>query len=469
MAATRLIALHVNKGRSVTACLEARTDYAKNPEKTEKGDLVTSYECDPMTVDEEFMLTKRKYQQITGREQRGNVIAYQIRQSFKPGEITAEDANRIGYELAIRFTKGRYAFIVATHTDRAHIHNHIIFNSTALDGTRKFKDFHLSGLALQRLSDMVCLEHGLSVIEPKPYRERQKRTVYPKKETIREQICRDIDRILQSKTRPQDFEEFLKMLQEAGYEIKRGKNISIRGKEQKRFIRLSSLPENYQEKAIREFFENPAGRVFAKWPKQHRQESRVSLLIDVQQKLQNKGPGYARWAKIHNLKEMSKSLLFLREHGFETMKQLDSFISEKTERRDSLLSSVRSAEKQITEIAALRKHILNYSNTRATYEAYRKAGYSRKFLEAHREEITIHKAAKKAFDELGVKRIPRVKDLNAEYARLMAEKKQTFAEYRKARDEVKEYLIVRENIASLYEAERKENEADRKRQQEQER
>ena len=469
MAATRLIALHVNKGRSVAACLEARTDYAKNPEKTKKGDLVTSYECDPMTVDEEFMLTKRKYQQITGREQKGNVIAYQIRQSFKPGEITAEDANRIGYELAMRFTKGRYAFIVATHTDRAHIHNHIIFNSTALDGTRKFKDFHLSGLALQRLSDMVCLEHGLSVIEPKPYRERQKRTVYPKKETIREQICRDIDRILQRQTRPQDFENFLKMLQEAGYEIKRGKNISIRGKEQKRFIRLSSLPENYQEKAIRDFFENPTDRVFARRPKQHRQESRVNLLIDVQQKLQTKGPGYARWAKIHNLKEMSKSLLFLREHGFETMEQLDAFISEKTEKRDSLLSSVRSAEKQITEIAALRKHIFNYSNTRATYEAYRKAGYSRKFFEAHREEITIHKAAKKAFDELGVKRIPRVKDLNTEYARLMAEKKQTFAEYRKTRDEVKEYLIVRENIASLYEAERKENEADRKRQQEQER
>ena len=469
MAATRLIALHVNKGRSVAACLEARTDYAKNPEKTEKGDLVTSYECDPMTVDEEFMLTKRKYQQITGREQRGNVIAYQIRQSFKPGEITAKDANRIGYELAMRFTKGRYAFIVATHTDRAHIHNHIIFNSTALDGTRKFKDFHLSGLVLQRLSDMICLEHGLSVIEPKPYRERQKRTVYPKKETLREQICRDIDRILQSSSRPQDFEAFLKMLQEAGYEIKRGKNISIRGKEQKRFIRLSSLPENYQEKAIREFFENPAGRIFVKRPKQHRQESRVNLLIDVQQKLQTKGPGYARWAKIHNLKEMSKSLLFLREHGFETMEQLDAFISEKTERRDSFLASVRSAEKQITEIAALRKHIFNYSNTRATYEAYRKAGYSRKFFEAHREEITIHKAAKKAFDELGVKRIPKVKDLNAEYARLMTEKKQTFAEYRKARDEVKEYLIVRENIASLYEAERKENEADRKRQQEQER
>jgi len=119
MAATRLIPLHVNKGRSVAACLEARTDYAKNPEKTEKGDLVTSYECDPMTVDEEFMLSKRKYQQITGLSPKNDIIAYQIRQSFRPGEITAEEANRAGYELAMRFTKGRYAFIVATHTDRA--------------------------------------------------------------------------------------------------------------------------------------------------------------------------------------------------------------------------------------------------------------------------------------------------------------------------------------------------------------
>ena len=469
MAATRLIALHVNKGRSVAACLEARTDYAKNPEKTEKGDLVTSYECDPVTVDEEFMLTKRKYLQITGRTQINDVIAYQIHQSFKPGEITAEDANKIGYELAMRFTKGRYAFIVATHTDRAHIHNHIIFNSTALDGTRKFKDFHLSGLALQRLSDLLCMEHSLSVIAPKPYRERQKRTDYPKRENIREQICRDIDRILQSDPAPKQFDEFLKMLQDAGYEIKTGKTISIRGKHQKRFVRLSSLPENYQEKAIREFPDHPAShdrRIRKKIP---RDEKRITLLIDVQEKLQTKGPGYARWAKVHNLKEMSKSLLFLREHGFDSLEQLEAFVAEKTAKRDGLLSSVRDAEKQITEIAALRKHIWGYSNTRATYEAYRKAGYSRKFFEAHREEITIHKAAKKAFDELGMKRIPRVKDLNEEYTRLMAEKKQTFAEYRKARDEVKEYLVVQENIASLYDAERKEKDADRRRQQEQER
>ena len=118
MAATRLIPMHVNKGKTLAQSLGDRTDYAKNPEKTDKGELVTGYQCDPMTVDEEFMLFKRQYEQITGRRQRHEVIAYQIRQSFKPGEITPEEANRLGQELALRFTKGKYAFIVATHTDR---------------------------------------------------------------------------------------------------------------------------------------------------------------------------------------------------------------------------------------------------------------------------------------------------------------------------------------------------------------
>ena len=174
MAATRLIALHANKGKTIARSLSDRTDYAKNPDKTEKGELVTGYRCDPFTVDEEFMLAKRKYEQITGRHQRRDVIAYQIRQSFKPGEITLEEANRLGRELALRFTKGKFAFIVTTHTDRAHIHNHIVFNSTSLDGTRKFKNFWFSGLALQRLSDLVCLENSLSVIEAKPIGEREK-------------------------------------------------------------------------------------------------------------------------------------------------------------------------------------------------------------------------------------------------------------------------------------------------------
>ena len=160
------------------------------------------------------MLTKKLYEQATGRSQKSNVIAYQIRQSFRPGEITAEEANQVGYELASRFLKGKHAFIVATHTDREHIHNHIIFNSTALDGTRKFRDFFFSGLAVQRLSDLICLEHQLSVIEKKPYRERQKRITYPPRESNRDRLCGVIDEILQQK--PTDYEDFLQKLEQQG-------------------------------------------------------------------------------------------------------------------------------------------------------------------------------------------------------------------------------------------------------------
>ena len=141
MAATRLIALHINKGKTVAQCLADRTDYSENAAKTEDGKYISAYACDAKTCDEEFLLSKRQYEHITGRTQAHDVIAYQIRQSFKPGEITPEEANKVGYETAMRFTKGKHAFIVATHVDRAHIHNHIIFNSTTLDCTRKFRNF----------------------------------------------------------------------------------------------------------------------------------------------------------------------------------------------------------------------------------------------------------------------------------------------------------------------------------------
>ena len=248
MAATRLIALHINKGKTVAQCLADRTDYSQNAAKTNNGEFISSYECDPKTADEEFLLAKRQYQHITGRQQKHDVIAYQIRQSFKPGDITPEEANEVGRELAMRFLKGNHAFIVATHIDRAHIHNHIIFNSTSLDCSRKFKNFFLSGLAVQRLSDMICLEHGLSVITPKPYKERAKRTVYPKKKSHRDELCEAIDQVLRQK--PKDFDDFVQRLAEKGYEFKAGKQPAFKGKDQKRFIRLSSLGEGYSEEEL---------------------------------------------------------------------------------------------------------------------------------------------------------------------------------------------------------------------------
>ena len=460
MAATRLIPMHVNKGKTLAQSLGDRTDYAKNPEKTDKGELVTGYQCDPMTVDEEFMLSKRQYEQITGRRQRHEVVAYQIRQSFKPGEITPEEANRLGQELALRFTKGKYAFIVATHTDRAHVHNHIVFNSTSIDGTRKFKNFWLSSIALQRVSDLVCLENGLSVITPKPYRERAKRTDYPRRVKYRDVLCEDIDAVLQKK--PESFEAFLQELKALDYEIKCGKHISVKGKNQARFIRLSSLEEGYTEAELRAHFLGQQEHKPREKRNYHTDVRPFNLVIDIQSKLKSKGVGYQRWASVYNLKQMSKTLLFLRDHKIENMEQLNQLVQQQTAKRDALLSSIQQSEKRLAEIGTLKKHIINYSKTRATYEEYRKAGYSKKFLEAHREEITIHKAAKAAFDELGVRRLPRVKDLSIEYAEVLAAKKQTYAEYRLAKSDAQELLIAQQNIASLYDAERKEEEQKRR-------
>lgn len=460
MAATRLIPMHVNKGKTLAQSLGDRTDYAKNPEKTDKGELVTGYQCDPMTVDEEFMLSKRQYEQITGRRQRHEVIAYQIRQSFKPGEITPEEANRLGQELALRFTKGKYAFIVATHTDRAHVHNHIVFNSTSIDGSRKFKNFWLSSIALQKVSDLVCLENGLSVITPKPYRERAKRTDYPRRVKNRDVLCVDIDAVLQKK--PESFEAFLQELRALDYEIKCGKHISVKGKNQARFIRLSSLEDGYTEADLRAHFLGKQEHKPREKRNYHTDARPFNLVIDIQSKLKSKGAGYQRWASVYNLKQMSKTLLFLRDHKIESMEQLDQLVRQQTAKRDALLSSVQQSEKRLAEIGTLKKHIINYSKTRAIYEEYRKAGYSKKFLEAHREEITIHKAAKAAFDELGVKKLPRVKDLSIEYAEVLATKKQTYAEYRQVKNDTQELLIAQQNIASLYDSERKEEEQKRR-------
>ena len=448
LAATRLIALHKNKGKSVAACLKSRTDYAQNPDKTQQGELVSSYECSPLTVDEEFMLSKRQYELMTGRRQKNDVIAYQIRQSFKPGEITAEEANKVGYELAMRFTKGKYAFIVATHTDREHIHNHIIYNSTALDSTRKFRDFLLSGLAVQRLSDLICLEHQLSVIEIKPYRERQKRTLYPPKESNRDKLCSVIDGILLDE-KTANFEAFLQKLEQQGYEIKRGKHTSVKGARQKRFIRFRTLGAGYSEDEIKAVIAGEAEH--CPHQKQPPKEQPFHLLVDIQARLsEGKSEGYARWAKRYNLKEMSKTLIFLQENKIGSIEEMQERVDAATAHYHELGDSIKASEKRLAEIAVLKAHIINYAKTRPVYDAYRKSGYSKKFLEAHREQITLHKAAKAAFDEASLKKLPKVKELDAEYATLLSQKKAAYPAYRKARDEMQELKKAQKNVELFF-------------------
>ena len=327
-----------------------------------------------------------------------------------------------------------------------------------MDGTRKFKNFWLSGRALQKVSDMICLENGLSVIKPLPYSDRPRRTTYPQRESFRDMICRDIDTILGKK--PKDFLDFLQMLESVGYEIKQGKNIALRGKDQKRFIRLSSLGDGYSEEDLRAVIIGT--RNHRPKSKYARSEQSVNLLLNVQEKLQEKGAGYAHWTKVYNLKQISKSMLLFHERGAETLKEINALVDKTVKRRDELQAQIAESEKRLAEIATLKKHIINYSKTRTTYEAYRKAGYSKKFFEEHREEITLHKAAKKAFDELGIARIPKVKELSAEYAEILTSKKQAYTEFRKVRDEAQEMLISRQNLISFSEAEPQEQEKTKK-------
>lgn len=468
MAATRLIALHVNKGKTVAQCLADRTDYSENAAKTNNGEFISSYECEAKTADEEFLLSKRQYQHITGRQQKNNIIAYQIRQSFKPGEVTPEEANQVGYETAMRFTKGKHAFIVATHIDKAHIHNHIIYNSTTLDCTRKFKNFFLSGLAVQRVSDLVCAEHGLSIITPKPYRERQKRTVYPKKRTQRDDLCDAIDQVLQEK--PRNYADFLKKMEDLGFEFKDGKQPAFRGKGQKRFIRLRSLGEDYSDEELRAAIAGNSGRKPRNANRQVPVPKQFNLLIDIQAKMaEGKSAGYERWAKKFNRKEAARTVCLLKEKGLDSYEDLVALTEKLSSRFSELSSSIKSAEKRMVEIGALQTHLNNYSKTRKVYEAYRKYGYSKKFFEEHREAITLHKAAKEAFNNLEGGKVPSRKALDEEFHRLLTEKKQAYAEYREVKKDMQEYLVAKQTVEHILGIDRKKQEEEKKQQREEQR
>ena len=347
-----------------------------------------------------------------------------------------------------KFHRTSYAFIVATHTDREHIHNHIIYNSTALDSTRKFRNFLLSGLAVQRLSDLICLEHQLSVIEIKPYRERQKRALYPPRESNRDKLCAVIDNILLNE-KPASFEGFLQKLEQQGYEIKRGKYTSVKGTRQKRFIRFRTLGAGYSEDEIKVVIAGEAEH--RPHQKQPPKEQPFHLLVDIQAKLsEGKSEGYARWAKRYNLKEMSKTLIFLQENKIGSVEEMQKRMDTSTARYHELGDSIKASEKRLAEIAVLKAHIINYAKTRPVYDAYRKTGYSKRFLETHRTEITLHKAAKAAFDEANLKMLPKVKELDAEYSKLLTEKKARYSDYRKAKEEMQELLRAKRNVEMFF-------------------
>jgi len=474
LAATWMKPIHKSKGKSIAAtlgeraayitderktaaiadgqALEAAGDYIVNPEKTD-DDLVTAYECDPNSAHKDFLMSKQEYTAKTGRKYRGDVLAYHVRQSFKPGEITPEKANAIGYDLAMRWTGGNHAFVVATHTDKSHIHNHIIFDATSLDCEKKYRNFWGSSKALRRLSDIICIENGLSVIEnPKPSREHYgewlENNPHIKEPTARQKLEVIISDALSKN--PGSFEGFVKLLGGGGCEVKQGKHISIKAPGQKKFIRLRSLSADYSEDAIRQRI---AGKHEGRPVPQEIPPpipQRQSLLIDVQNsiKAQN-SPGYERWAKTFNLKQAAKTLLFLQDNGLDELEKLSEAAQAAKDDYGSGQTRIDEINIRQGDISELQKHIGVYVKTKDIYAEYRRQKFSKKYKAEHETALASRKAAKDYFDSIGLEKLPTMNMLKQEYAALAAEKKSLYAGRNAKKSYMLEVLTAQQNVQRL--------------------
>ena len=452
MATTRLIPMHVIKGQSVAHTVHELLSYAINPDKTNRGQLVKAYGCEPETAAGEMLLCKKEYETYIGRseEKKSDIVLYQIRQSFKPGEITPEKAEEIGYELAMSFTKGKYQFVVATHTDHAHIHNHIIFNSTSINHTQKFRNFLGSSEAIRKISDKLCLENGLSIIEaPKQGPSHYGKWLGDNKPlSWQEKLRQTIDAVMAQK--PADFDTFLKLMAVNGYEAKQGQHIAFKASGQQKFTRLRSLGEGYSEDELRSaILGKTVHTPKAKIP-YRKNPDKINLLVDIQAKLQaGKGPGYERWAKIFNLKQMAQTINFLTENNITDYETLVVKTKAATDRYHELSQQIKDLEKRMAEITELKKHIINYAKTKEVYGAYRQSGFSAKYYESNLENIMLHQSAKRAFDSISSDKIPSLRELQLEIQECWTIKKSLIPDYRSVKNYMKESLTAKDNIDKI--------------------
>ena len=458
-ATTRLITHHISKGETVAQSLKDRFDYGQNPEKTQGGELISAYECDHRTADAEFLLAKAKYKAVTGREQRrdADVLCYQIRQSFRPGEITPEEANRVGYETAMRWTKGKHAFFVATHTDRQHIHNHIYYNSTTLDYTGKFRDFFRSAAALRKLSDRVCLEHDLSVIQNPKLHSKGRFLHYGQwigerppsaKQRVRLAVVGALGK------RPADFAAFLGLMEDAGFAVKHGRGGVISflapGQDKPTRLRSSTLGPGFDPEDIRAVIagERPIPELPKEGPPPPR---RVDLIIDIQNRLaQGKGPAYERWAKVYNLKQMAAALQYLQEHHLTDYAALTARTEAAVDHFHKLSDELRTTEEALSKTSELMAATVDYAKTRPVFDGYKAARYSKKYLAQHEAELATYRAAKDTMNTiLNGAKLPKIEALKKSRRELAGQKKELYAEYRDAQRQMREAVAIKANIDHL--------------------
>ncbi len=435
--------------------MEDRFTYGLNPEKL---GAVSSYLCDPNTASAEFLLVKSQYLAETGRAVSRGALFFQIRQAFLPGEVTAEEANRIGYETAMRWTKGKYQFFVCTHTDKAHIHNHIYFNATAFDRSRKFHNFIGSSFALRRLSDRICLENDLSVITNPKLHSKGRFLHYgawlgtERKPPYKEQLRRAINEALAK--RPADFDAFLRLMEASGFTVKHGRGGTISflvpGQERATRLRASTLGDGYDPEDIKAVIAGE--RPLPELPEEPTvPPRRVDLIIDIQERMaQGKGPAYERWAKVYNLKQMAAALQYLQEHHLTDYAALTARTEAAVDHFHKLSDELRTTEEALSKTSELMAATVDYAKTRPVFDGYKAARYSKKYLAQHEAELATYRAAKDTMNTiLNGAKLPKIEALKKSRRELAGQKKELYAEYREAQRQMREAVAVKANIDHL--------------------
>ena len=435
----------VTKIKPIKSTLSKALDYIENPDKTDGKMLVSSFGCSYETADIEFEYTL--YQAL----QKGNNLAFHLIQSFEPGEVDYQKAHEIGKQLADAVTKGQHEYVLTTHIDKGHVHNHIIFCAVNFVDHHKYNSNKRSYYGIRNMSDKLCRENGLSVVVPgkgikgKSYAEYQaEKTGTSWKGKLKTALDALIPQV-------SSFEELLQRLQAAGYEIKPGKYVSCRAPGQERFTRLKTLGADYTEEAIRERI---AGRR-TKAAKAPREQRGVSLLIDIENSIKAaQSKGYEQWAKIHNLKQAAKTMNFLTEHKIEQYADLVSRIEGMAAESGQAADALKNAEKRLAEMAVLIKNASTYQKTKPVYDAYRKARNREKYRAGQEQAIILHEAAARSLKAAGIAKLPNLAALQSEYEALQAQKEALYADYGKLKKKVREYDIIKQNIDSILQADR---------------
>ena len=435
----------VTKIKPVKSTLSKALDYIENPDKTDGKMLISSFGCSYETADIEFGYT------LSQALDKGSNLAFHLIQSFAPGEVDYEKAHEIGKQLADAVTKGQHEYVVTTHIDKGHIHNHVIFCAVNFVDHHKYNSNKRSYYGIRNMSDKLCRENGLSVVVPGKGSKGKSYAEYQAEKTgtsWKGKLKTAVDALIPQVS---DFEELLQRLQAAGYEIKPGKYVSCRAPGQERFTRLKTLGADYTEEAIRERI---AGRR-AKAAKAPREQRGVSLLIDIENSIKAaQSKGYEQWAKIHNLKQAAKTMNFLTEHKIEQYADLVSRIEEMSAESGQAADALKNAEKRLADMAVLIKNVSTYQKTKPVYDAYRKARNREKYRAGQEQAIILHEAAARSLKAAGIAKLPNLAALQSEYEALQAQKEALYADYGKLKKKVREYDIIKQNIDSILQADR---------------